>query len=280
MMRIGCSGWNYTSWRGRFYPKDLPVSRWLGYYQDLFDTVEVNNTFYRLPDAATFAAWRRQTHDGFLMSVKASRYLTHLKRLVDPEEPVHRLFARVASLGARLGPVLYQLPPTLTLDVDRLASFLDALPRTLPARARPRTPRRPIRHVIEFRHASWYVDEVFQVLAARGVAICLHDKPGSAFDDAAIGPFVYVRFHGPTGRYGGCYTDEALAAWARKLAAARRRGRDVFAYFNNDVDGFAVRNAQTLRRFIGAPRAFKMSNFELDAAPSAHVSKKRLAKGA
>jgi uncharacterized protein YecE (DUF72 family) len=255
MMRIGCSGWNYKSWRGRFYPADLPANQWLGYYERVFDTVEVNNTFYRLPDAATFAGWRRQTHDGFLMSVKASRYLTHLKRLTEPEEPVQRLFERAASLGSRLGPILYQLPPSLALDVDRLTAFLDALPDALPARARSRTPRQPIRHVIEFRHASWYVDEVFRLLDARGVAICLHDKPGSAFDDVAVGPFVYVRFHGPTGRYGGCYTDEALSAWAAKLTGAHRRDRDVFAYFNNDIDGFAVQNAQTLRRLTGAKSA-------------------------
>jgi uncharacterized protein YecE (DUF72 family) len=252
MMRIGCSGWNYKSWRGRFYPADLPSNQWLGHYERVFDTVEVNNTFYRLPVAATFAGWRRQTHEGFLMSVKASRYLTHLKRLLEPEEPVRRLFARAASLGSRLGPVLYQLPPSLTLDLDRLSAFLDALPAALPARVRPRAPRRPVRHVIEFRHASWYIDDVFRLLDARGIAICLHDKPGSAIDDAEIGPFVYVRFHGPTGRYGGCYTDEALAAWAARLAGAHRRGRDVFAYFNNDIDGFAVQNARTLRRFVEA----------------------------
>jgi uncharacterized protein YecE (DUF72 family) len=160
---------------------------------------------------------------------------------------------------------LYQLPPTLTLDLDRLAAFLDALPDALPARARPRAPRRPIRHVIEFRHASWYVDEVFRLLDARRVAICLHDKPGSAFDEVAIGPFVYVRFHGPTGRYGGCYTDEALSAWAKRLTAAHRSGRDVFAYFNNDIDGFAVQNAQTLRRLTGAKSApeGRSSKFEL-----------------
>lgn len=243
-LRIGCSGWNYRSWKGRLYPASLPASRWLERYAGEFDTVEVNNSFYRLPAGATFEAWRRQTPPGFVMAVKASRYLTHLKRLRDPAAPLRLLFERAGRLGPCLGPVLYQLPPTMTCDVGRLEGFLDALPR--------RVGRRPIRHVVEFRNPTWYVRDVFDRLERAGVAICLHDKAGSGISDPGAGPFVYVRFHGPTGAYGGSYDEATLSNWAARLRGWRRGGRDVYAYFNNDIDGHAVENARALRRLAGA----------------------------
>lgn len=242
-LRIGCSGWNYRHWKGLFYPADLAASAWLRFYVSQFDTVEINATFYRLPEPGTFAAWREQTPDGFVMAVKGSRYLTHLKHLRDPEEPVRRLFEHAAPLGPRLGPVLYQLPGRLRLDLPRLVSFLDVLPASLPGD----TGGHRLRHTIEFRDPSWYVDEVFALLDDRGVALCRHDMPGSAIDAPAVGPFSYVRFHGATGRYQGSYDEAALDAWARRFADERRAGRDVYAYFNNDADGMAPRNARALR---------------------------------
>lgn len=244
-LRVGCSGWNYKSWKGRFYAPDLPLSRWLAHYASVFDTVEVNNTFYRLPEASTFAAWREETPARFLMAVKASRFLTHMKRLRNPEEPLDRLLSRAAALGPRLGPLLYQLPPNLHRDPERLESFLRALPATLPGT------RRRLRHVIEFRHPSWYVDDTRRMLERHGVAMCLHDKAGSAIaDDGAAGPCVYVRFHGTSGRYHGSYGDETLRSWASRLADEWRRGRDIFAYFNNDPDAVAAENALRLRGFL------------------------------
>lgn len=236
-IRVGCSGWNYKSWRHTFYPSGLASSEWLRFYAAQFDTVEINNSFYRLPDKSVFAAWRRIVPAGFTFAVKASRYLTHMKRLRDPEEPVERLFAEARALGPTLGPVLYQLPPNLHLDVARLADFLAVLP-----------PR--VRHVVEFRHPSWYVDATFACLESHGAVMCLHDKHGSAIAEPLVGPFVYVRFHGPSGDYHGGYSAQQLRRWARVFSDAARAGRDVYAYFNNDPNAEAVRNAIMLLAFI------------------------------
>jgi uncharacterized protein YecE (DUF72 family) len=243
--RIGCSGWNYKSWRGKFYASDLPAKRWLQHYTSVFDTVEVNNTFYRLPEASTFACWRRQTPTRFLVAVKASRFLTHIKRLKDPEEPIERLFSRAKALGPRLGPVLYQLPPNFfrnDANVERLELFLRALPR--------RINRRVVDHVFEFRHQSWYVDETYTLLEQSGATLCLHDKRGSAILEPFVGPIAYVRFHGTSGHYAGSYPDERLERWAVTLANQWRNGRQVYAYFNNDPDAVATENALTLRGLL------------------------------
>ncbi len=236
--RIGCSGWNYASWRGTFYPRELSPRHWLEYYAERFDTVEVNNTFYRLPEKSTFVQWHARTPTGFLMAVKASRFLTHMKRLRDPDEPLDRLFSRASALGPHLGPVLYQLPGRFTIDLERLDAFLSALPRTVGAHR--------ILHVIEFRDPSWYVRETFEVLKKRRVALCLHDKAGSTLDGPFEDPFVYVRFHGTSGHYQGSYPRASLDAWARRLAEQVQHGRRVFAYFNNDPGAAAVENARTL----------------------------------
>jgi uncharacterized protein YecE (DUF72 family) len=233
--RVGCSGWQYKHWRGGFYPADLPASAWFDYYARQFDTVEVNNTFYRLPEASTFDAWRRRAPRGFVFAIKASRYLTHMKKLKEPADPLRRLFSRARHLGRSFGPVLYQLPPRWPVDIGRLAIFLDALPR-----------RR--RHAIEFRDPRWYRDDVFALLERRRVALCLHDMDGSASGKVDVGPFVYVRFHGPT-RYGGRYADDALNRWADWLAE-RQRDRPTYAYFNNDTGGHAPRDARRLREKI------------------------------
>jgi uncharacterized protein YecE (DUF72 family) len=238
--RIGCSGWQYKHWRGRFYPADVVQREWLSYYASQFDTVEINNSFYKLPEASTFAQWRRRVPAGFLYAVKASRFLTHMKRLKAPAGPLNRLFSRARSLGDALGPVLYQLPSHWAVDIDRLHGFLRALPR-----------RR--RHAIEFRDPSWYTDRVFALLDRHRVALCLHDMAGSATGRIAVGPFVYVRFHGPS-TYRGRYEDAVIAEWGEWLATQRQRGREVYAYFNNDVDAHAPRDAIRLRTAITKAR--------------------------
>src|SRR5687767_9207667 len=179
-LRIGCSGWNYASWRGRFYPADMPASKWLAQYATAFDTVEVNNTFYRLPHISTFESWRKQVPSDFVMAIKASRFLTHLKKLKEPEEPIAGLFEEAAGLKRILGPVLYQLPGNFPINLERFERFLAALPH-----------RR--QHVIEFRHTSWYRRDIYELMERRGVALCLHDKAGSEIAEPFVGPFVYVR---------------------------------------------------------------------------------------
>jgi uncharacterized protein YecE (DUF72 family) len=236
-LRVGCSGWEYRHWRGTFYPPDVPRTRWFDYYASVFDTVEINNTFYRLPEEATFAAWAARAPRGFEYTVKASRFLTHRKKLREPEEPLERLFTRMRPLGRRLGPVLYQLPPGWKLDRERLEHFLQALPRGA-------------RHVLEFRDPSWYAPDVLARLAQRRVSLCLHDMHGSATGRKRVGPLVYVRFHGPAGTYEGGYPERRLAGWADWLHAQRERGADVYAYFNNDLGGHAPRDAVTLRHLL------------------------------
>jgi len=237
-LRVGCSGWQYKHWRGDFYPSDLPPSRWFGHYTLSFDTVEINNSFYRLPEASTFAKWREQAPPRFLYAVKASRFLTHMKKLKDPEDPLCRFFENVRVLGPKLGPVLYQLPPHWPLNLERFEHFLSVLPPGY-------------RHTVEFREPSWYDDRIYALMRRYKVALCLHDMQGSATDKTIVGPFIYVRFHGWT-KYAGRYEDERLDEWADWLAARIVDELDVFAYFNNDVGGHAPRDAVRLRDRIHA----------------------------
>ena len=196
-LRIGCSGWQYTHWRGDFYPAELPTSRWFAHYALTFDTVEINNSFYRLPPAGTFAKWREQAPKHFLYAVKASRFLTHMKKLKDPEDPLFRFFENATQLGPHLGPILYQLPPNFSVNLERLKIFLRALPRGH-------------RNTIEFRDTSWYDDRVYALMEKYKVALCLHDMQGSATERIVVGPFLYVRFHHGTKKYGGRYPDARL----------------------------------------------------------------------
>lgn len=232
-VHIGCSGWQYKHWRGVFYPAALPATRWLEHYAAHFDTVEINNSFYRLPLAKTFAEWRNRVPSSFVYAVKASRYLTHMKKLNDPGLPVALLFTRARRLGQRLGPVLYQLPPRWPRNLERLEQFLQALPNNA-------------MHAIEFRDSSWYCDETFAMLTRYRVAMCLHDMAGSATGKRTVGPFLYIRFHGPQ-RYTGRYSNLILDAWAEWCAGLHGRGTPIFAYFNNDTAGHAPRDAVRFR---------------------------------
>ena len=213
--------------------KSCVASRWLEHYAEHFDTVELNNSFYRLPSTENFSTWRRRVPAGFLYAVKASRYLTHMKKLKDPADPLRLFFSRARALRDRLGPVLYQLPPRFPLNLDRLAIFLRALPKSR-------------RHAIEFRDTSWYVDDTYDLLQRHHVALCVHDMAGSATGQMLVGPFVYLRFHGPQ-RYSGRYPDAALARWADWIAEKTLAGTPAYIYFNNDIGGHAPRDAVRLR---------------------------------
>jgi uncharacterized protein YecE (DUF72 family) len=237
-IRIGTSGWNYKHWRGVFYPERLPAADWFAFYARTFDTVEINNTFYRLPSADAFVAWRRQAPLHFLYAVKASRYLTHMKKLKDPESALDNILGRARRLGPRLGPVLYQLPPHWHCNLDRLRQFLAALPSDL-------------RHVMEFRDPSWHTDAVRDLLDEHGVGFCIHEMRGSESPLWATGPLAYLRFHGPTERkYAGCYPASQLRRWAKRIEHLRGAGRDVYAYFNNDGGGYAITNALQLKELL------------------------------
>jgi uncharacterized protein YecE (DUF72 family) len=242
-LRVGCSGWHYKHWAGRVYPKELPTERWLEAYTKRFDTVELNNSFYRLPEAEQFDRWRRQVPSGFEFAVKASRFLTHFKRLIDPEEPIDRLLSRAKRLGPALGPILYQLPPGWIPPLDRFEQFLELLPRQLTAKGAP------LGHAVEFRDPRGYDPQMLDLLARHDVALCLHDMPGSEAPRVLVGPFVYVRFHGFGAKYGGGYPLETLAEWAEWLRD-ETGSRKAYVYFNNDRDAYAVANAETLAQLL------------------------------
>ncbi len=238
-VRIGCSGWQYDSWRGRLYPEREPKRRWLELYAEHFDTVEVNSTFYRLARREAVAHWVQQTPPEFEFVVKASRYLTHIKRLVDIEDGVKRFYEPLEPLidAGRLGPVLWQLPENFHRDDARLQDWLAALPHG--------------RHTIEFRHPSWFSPGVLRTLRERQVALTIGDHPQRAFQaHAATASWRFVRFHyGLRGRRGN-YSDSELKTWARRIAQWRRT-HAVYAYFNNDWEGFAPANAVSLTRRLG-----------------------------
>jgi uncharacterized protein YecE (DUF72 family) len=235
-VRIGCSGWNYEHWRERVYPKGLPTRRWLEHYAKLFDAVEVNTTFYRLPKRSAVAGWVEQTPESFLFAVKASRYLTHLKRLTDMESGVRRFYERIEPLveSGKLGPVLWQLPENFHRNDERLASALEHLPAG--------------RHCFEFRHASWFEEDVYALLRNRGVALVIGDNPKRPFQTHELTTdWTFVRLHyGRRGR-GGNYSKRELEEWRRRIAAWRSKV-EVYAYFNNDWEGYAVKNALWLRK--------------------------------
>ena len=230
---IGTSGWVYPHWRDVFYPPKLPQSKWLEFYTRHFHTVELNNSFYRLPSEKAFSNWRDTSPEGFIYAVKVSRFITHIKRLKEVEEPVETFLSRARHLKKKLGPLLYQLPPNMRRNDERLDAFLSLLPRGL-------------RHVVEFRHESWLDEEVFDILRKYNIGFCVFDMPGLACPLVSTADFAYIRFHGASGLYFSCYSDEELEDWAQKISALGKDLDTVYIYFNNDAQGFATRNAQTL----------------------------------
>ncbi len=234
-MRTGTSGWMYDDWRGRFYPPGVPKRAWLGHYAGVFDTVEVNNAFYRLPDRDTFAGWREQVPAGFRFAVKMSRYLTHIKRLRDPEEPVSRFLDHAAGLGDRMGPVLLQLPPNLRADAGLLDATLACFPPDM-------------RVAVEPRHESWNATGIRGVLAARGAALAWADRLGRPVTPLwTTADWGYLRLHEGRATPKPEYGRAALRSWHRRLTAAYGDDPDAYVYFNNDHGGAAVRNAERFR---------------------------------
>jgi uncharacterized protein YecE (DUF72 family) len=236
-IHIGCSGWVYKHWRGIYYPEGLPQRLWFERYAEDFDTVEINASFYRVPLASTFDGWRAKAPPGFRYAVKVNRFITHMKKLLDCEEPLDRFIALVRPLEDSLGPLLYQLPPILHRDVPRLEAFLERLPADL-------------EQVVEFRHASWYDEEVLALLDRFGFGFVAHDLKGLQSPRWASGRTAYVRFHGTGGKYRGRYSDGQLREWADWLVGQRRQGRSAWAYFNNDIGGDAIHDALALKLMI------------------------------
>jgi uncharacterized protein YecE (DUF72 family) len=239
-IRIGTSGWSYPHWDGVLYPPNLPPARRLAHYIQRFQTAELNASFYRWPSDAAFASWGRMPN-GFTLSVKAPRALTHARRLHQPEAWLARIASSLRRLGARRGVLLAQLPPTLSYDRERLAYFLSCVPREL-------------RLCLEFRHPSWHHDETFTLLERHGAAYCVMSGAHLPCILRLTTDFAYVRLHGPDHHhlYGGSYSDDDMQWWADRIREWQAMGRDVFAYFNNDGNGNAVRNALTLRQMLGA----------------------------
>jgi uncharacterized protein YecE (DUF72 family) len=237
-LRIGCSGWAYKDWRGPFYPPEVRVKDHLAYYAGRFSTAEINASFYRLPSDKAVQAWRDTVPDGFLFAWKASRFLTHNKKLNEPKDSLALIYGRMDGLGDRFGPVLFQLPPMLHLNLNRLADFLALLPRTR-------------RATIEFRHPSWYVAPVFDLLRDYDVSLCLSDHHSAPAPWEVTASWVYVRGHGPGGRYHGRYPDEDLQAIAGRIKGWRGEGKDVFCYFDNDIKSAAPKDAERLIALSG-----------------------------
>lgn len=238
MLHLGTSGYSYAHWSRIFYA-GIPHRLWLQHYAQVFRTVELNNTFYRLPTAAAVDGWRQNTPDGFLFAVKGSRFLTHMKRLLERGEGIRKFFRLVNRLGPKLGPVLWQLPPQMNkADPSRLNAFLAALPKHT-------------RHAFEFRSDAWYTDEICELLDSHGVAFCEHDLVARP-PPAVTGGFRYLRFHGATGKYQGRYGKRGLHRWAKDLSAYTPR-HDAYVYFNNDLHGHALMDAMDLSALLGHP---------------------------
>ena len=235
---VGTSGWVYQHWRGVLYPQGLPQSKWLDFYAQHFSTVELNNTFYRLPMEQAFRRWHEGSPEGFIYAVKASRFITHIKRLKGIDEAVDTFVSRVRLLGEKLGPLLYQLPPNMRRNDQGLDAFLSHLPQGF-------------RHVVELRHQSWLDDAVLALLRKHKVGLCVFDMPDLQCPLVATAGFAYIRFHGATGLYHSCYSDEELEDWARRIAALGEELDAVYVYFNNDAGGYAVQNARTLAQMLG-----------------------------
>jgi uncharacterized protein YecE (DUF72 family) len=233
---IGTSGWQYPHWKGTFYPADLKQAEHFSYYLDFFDTVEINNTFYRLPEKTTFTKWRKAVPKGFVYTVKASRFITHMKKLKDPKSTVYEFMDRIKELKGTLGPVLFQLPPKWNLNKERLEEFLRVLPGG-------------IRYVFEFRNTSWYDEEVYDLLQRYHCGFCIYELAGHVSPVKITADFVYLRLHGPGDKYQGSYTDTVLKKWA-KTCKTWLKTKDVYVYFDNDQAGYAAFNAIRLNELI------------------------------
>ncbi len=237
-IRIGTSGWHYKHWVGNFYPQRLPSSRMLAHYVEKFDTVELNNSFYKLPAKTSLSNWRASTPINFLFAVKGSRFLTHMKKLKDAEQGLNRFLEAINVLGPKLGPVLFQLPPNWEVDRDRLAAFLEIFPRDLNC-------------AFEFRNPTWDTKEIYDLLARHNAGYCIFDLAGHRSPCEVSANFTYVRLHGPGGKYQGSYSDTQLRKWAHQIDSWSKTLVAIYVYFDNDDSGYAPQNALRLKSFLG-----------------------------
>lgn len=235
-IRIGTSGWHYKHWLGEFYPEKLAGSKMLTHYYQTFDTVEINNSFYMLPKVETLRSWRDCTPANFEFAIKASRFLTHNKKLKEPENALQNFLPRAEALGEKLGPILFQLPPKWRLNLDRLAEFLAALPKYH-------------RYTFEFREPSWLVQPVYDLLGKHNAAFCIYELSGFHSPLEITADWTYVRLHGPGGKYQGSYSDAALRGWAKRIRDWREMKR-IYIYFDNDQAGYAAQNALALKQLV------------------------------
>lgn len=236
-VHIGTSGWHYKHWRGPFYPQDLAPAKMLSWYADRFDTVEINNTFYKVPTTEALAGWCRQTPPNFCFAVKASRYITHNRKLKDAGQTVEKFVSQIRDLGDRLGPILFQLPPSWKVNAERLEEFLENLP-----------PKH--RYVFEFRNETWNSREVFAFLRRHNAALCMFELAGYQSPLELTADFAYVRLHGPGNKYQGDYTESQLREWAGRIETWGKTLKHAFIYFDNDQAGFAAKNALELKRMV------------------------------
>lgn len=237
-IHIGTSGWHYDHWRGPFYPEELQPSQMLGFYAERFSTVEINNSFYRLPSPAAIESWAGQVPADFIFAAKASRYTTHVKRLKDAPKSFEKYFPRIDPLRKKLGPILFQLPPRFLPDVGRLETFMAALPKRH-------------RYAFECRDPRWFTEEVCAALTRANCAFCIFDIGGLQSPEWLTADFAYIRLHGPGEKYQGSYSDEALRQWAKRIRAFARQGADVYCYFDNDQKGYAPKDALRLKKMLG-----------------------------
>lgn len=233
-LRIGTSGWMYDHWKGFFYPADLPKEKWLSFYQEHFDTVEINNTFYHLPKEETFKRWNKNSPGNFVFSVKASRFITHVKRLKDPQDPVKLFLSRAKLLKKNLGPILFQLPPRFKANPGRLAEFLEVLSQEYT-------------NVFEFRDPSWFSDEIYGLLRKGRASFCIYSMPEHKCPHQITSKIVYIRMHGGSSLYQSDYSKSELDTWTKEIEGFLKKKLKVYLYFNNDAKGFAIRNALYLK---------------------------------
>jgi len=237
MILVGTSGWNYPHWRERFYPPGLPTKDWLAYYARRLRCVEINNSFYRLPEVESVRRWSAATPTDFIFSVKVWQAITHRKKLKDGKPLIEKFLASIEALGTKLGPVLFQLPPRWHCNLDRLAAFLDVLPERH-------------RYVFELRDPSWHNESVYELLRQHNCAFCIYQLGGFTTPIIITADFAYVRLHGPDGPYQGSYDIEALKGWARNLMKQSDSGFDCYLFFDNDQNGFALDNALMVRAML------------------------------
>lgn len=238
-VRIGTSGWHYPHWRGPFYPEQYSSAKMLEFYTARLDTVEINNSFYKLPSDETFQSWRASTPRDFRFSVKASRFITHNKKLKDPQNALDKFFPPVTELREKLGPILFQLPPKWRVNLERLEEFLSVLPKG-----------KRWRYAFEFREPSWLNEHTYDVLRRHNAAFCIYELAGFRTENILTADWVYIRLHGPEGKYQGSYTTAQLSDWAERIVSWSQKLRSVYVYFDNDQAGYAVQNAIALNTLL------------------------------